>query len=132
MERLAHMLTWDDQHAINQRIDAGEMMRRLAHVLSAELVERAFRGEPRYELRRTYRGGFELGIIAGHIYDTREVLSMAVELRAAGMQRPLASYHLSSGLERVKASEATAWLRAANGTILIVGEGLGGIVEVQN
>ena len=108
------------------------MMRRLAGVLRAEYRERTFRGEPRYELRRVYGGGFELSVIAGHIYDTRETLSLAVELRAAGQSRPLASYHLSSGVERVKASADTAWLRAANGTVLIVGESLGGIVEIQN
>ena len=132
LDRLPHLVTWDDQQAINQRIDAGEMMRRLARVLDAEYRERSFRGEPRYELRRTYRGGFELAIVAGHIYDTRENLSMGVELRAAGMIRPLASYHLSDGLERIKVSDDTAWIRATNGAVLIVGEGLGGILEVQN
>jgi hypothetical protein len=44
----------------------------------------------------------------------------------------LSSTHLSGGVERVKASQDTAWLRARNGTIVIVGESLGGIVEVQN
>ncbi len=132
MERLRHTIIWDDAQAENQRLDAGEAMRRLAQVLEAELSERSFRDEPRYELRRVYRGGFELTIVAGHIYDTREHLSMAVELRAAGMSRTLASYHLSEGLQRVKASGNTVWIRAANGTVLILGEGLGGIVEVQN
>ena len=127
-----HVVTWDDQHAANQQLDAGEMMRRLAGVLQADYQERSFRGEPRYELKRVYRGGFELAIIAGHIYDTRESLSMVVELRASGMDRPLASYHLAHGPQRVKASGDTAWIRAANGTVLIVGEGLGGILEVQN
>ena len=131
-DRLPHRVVWDDRHGEQQQLEAGEMMRRLAGVLQAELVERSFRGEPRYELRRVYRGGFELTIMAGHIYDTRETLSMAVELRAAGMDRPLASYHLSGGVGRIKASETTAWISAANGTVLIVGEGLGGIIEVQN
>ena len=132
LPRTYHTVVWDDQETMNQQLDAGEMMRRLAVVLQAEYHERTFRGEPRYELRRVYRGGFELSILAGHIYDTRETLSMAVELWAAGMSRPLVSYHLSSGLQRVKASGNTAWLRAANGAVLIVGEGLGGIVEAQN
>jgi hypothetical protein len=125
-------VAWDDPRAVNQLIDPGEMMRRLARVLGAQYVERSFRGEPRYELRRTYRGGFELTIMAGHIYDTREALSMSVELRTAGMSRPVASYHLSNGLQRVKASDTTAWISAGNGTIVIVGEGLGGLIEVQN
>ncbi len=129
---LPHTVFWDDQDTVNQRVDAGEMMRRLGRVLEAEFVERSFRGEPRYEIRRVYPRGFELRIVAGHIYDTRELLSMAVELWAAGVDRPLASYHLSSGIERVKASANSAWIRAFNGTVLIVGEGLGGIVEVQN
>lgn len=131
-ERLAHRVIWDDQDAMNQRIGAGEMMRRLATVLDASYAERDFRGEPRYELRRAYPDNLELSIIAGHIYDTREVLSLIVELRASGQLRPLASFHLSNGLERVKATRGTAWLRASNGTVLIVGAGLGGIVEVQN
>ena len=129
---LPHSVAWDDQDAMNQRLDAGEMMRRLAGVLHADFSERSFRDEPRYELRRIYRGGFELTIVAGHIYDTRENLSMVVELRAAGSNRPLASYHLSNGLERIKVSGDTAWIRATNGPVLIVGESLGGIVEVQN
>ncbi len=132
VEHLRHTVIWDDAQAQNQRLAAGEAMRRLAHVLEAELSERSFRDEPRYELRRVYRGGFELTIVAGHIYDTREHLSMVVELRAAAMSRPLASYHLSEGLQRVKASGNTVWIRATNGTVLILGEGLGGIVEVQN
>ena len=132
VERASHYVTWDDQDAVNQRIEAGDMMRRLAGVLQAEYAERTFRGEPRYEIRRVYRGGFELTIVAGHIYDTRETLSMAVELRGIGQARPLASYHLSGGPQRIKVSENTAWIRATNGTVLIVGEGLGGIVEVQN
>ena len=131
-EHLPHVVTWDDQCATHQRLDAREMMRRLAGVLQADYSERTFRDEQRYELRRVYRGGFELMILAGHIYDTRESLSMIVELRAAGFSRPLASYHLAHGLERIKASADTAWICAANGTVLIVGEGLGGIVEVQN
>ena len=131
-ERMPHSVIWDDQQAANQRLDAGEMMRRLADVLQAEYGERSFRGEPRYELRRVYRGGFELAITAGHIYDTRETLSMAVELRSAGLDRPLASYHLSTGLERVTVSAGSAWLRTTSGTVLIVGEGLGGIIDVQN
>jgi len=129
---LPHTVFWDDQDTVNQRIDAGEMMRRLGRVLEAEFVERRFRGEPRYELQRVYAGGWQLRIVAGHIYDTRELLSMAVELRATGIDRPLASYHLSTGIERIKASASSAWIRASNGTVLIVGEGLGGIVEVQN
>ena len=131
-EPLRHAVIWDDAEATNQRIDAGEMMRRLARVLDAELEERSFRGEARYALRRCYPGGVELEIVAGHIYDTREVLSLAVELRAAGVGRPLASYHLSGGPQRVKAAAGTAWIRAVNGAVLIVGDGLGGIVEVQN
>lgn len=132
IERLAHRIVWDDQDAVNQQIEAGEMMRRLATVLDAGYTARTFRGEPRYELRREYPGGLELSIIAGHIYDTREVLSLVVELRATGQSRPLASFHLSNGLERVKVAPGTAWLRASNGTVLIIGEGLGGIVEAQN
>lgn len=131
-ERLAHIVLWDDEQSSNQRIDAAEMMRRLARVLGAELRERAVRDEPRYELRRVYGGGFELTIIAGHIYDTREMLSLAVELRAAGISRPLAACHFGAGISRVKASADTAWIRAANGTVLIIGAGIGGIVEVQN
>ena len=131
-DRLPHLVAWDDQHVVNEMIDPGEMVRRLAGVLGAEHAERSFRGEPRYEIRRSYPGGFELVLIAGHICDTRETLSMSVELWAAGMSRPIASYHLSDGLQRVKASGTTAWIRAANGTVLIVGEGLGGLIEVQN
>jgi hypothetical protein len=131
-ERLPHTVFWDDPGQSNQQLDAGELMRRLARVLGADFKERTFRGEPRYELHRVYGDGLELAIIAGHIYDTRETLSLALELRSAGRERPLASYHLSGGLQRVKVSGAVAWLRAANGTVLIVGDGLGGLVEVQN
>lgn len=131
-ERLPHLVAWDDPQAVNQLIEPGEMMRRLAGVLGAQYVERSFRGEPRYELRCGYPGGFELVIMAGHIYDTREALSMSVELWAAGMSQPLASYHLSNGLNRIKASDTTAWISVANGTVLIVGGGLGGLIEVQN
>jgi hypothetical protein len=131
-ERLPHTVFWDDADQSNQQIDAGELMRRLSNVLGGSLVERTFRGEPRYELRRRYGDGLELTIVAGHIYDTRETLSLAIELRLEGRERPLASYHLSGGLQRVKASGAVAWLRAANGSVLIVGEGLGGLIEVQN
>ena len=131
-EQLRHLVTWDDSRAVNQMIDPGEMMRRLASVLGAEYAERSLRGEPRYELRCSYPEDFELVFVVGHIYDTREALSMSVELWAAGMSRPLASYHLSDGLQRIKASGTTAWIRAANGTVLIVGEGLGGLIEVQN
>lgn len=132
MQRTPHVVIWDDQHASEQTIDAAEMMQRLARVLSADYKEKTFRGEPRYELQRFYPGGFELSIIAGHIYDDREVLSLAIELRAAAMPQPLTSVHLSNGVQRVKASQDTAWLRARNGMIVIVGAGLGGIVEVQN
>ena len=130
--RPPHVVTWDDQTTSNETVDAAEMMQRLAKVLDAEYSEKSFRGEPRYELRRVYPGGFELNIAAGNVYDDREVFSMVVELWAVGMQRPLSSTHLSGGVERVKASQDTAWLRARNGTIVIVGESLGGIVEVQN
>lgn len=129
---MPHVVFWDDQHAVNQRLEAGELMRRLALVLDGDLVARSFRDEPRYELRRAYPGDLELRIVAGHVYDTRETLSLAVELWGAERSRPLASYHLSGGLERVKASGATAWLRAANGVVLILGDGLGGLIEVQN
>lgn len=132
IERLPHRVVWDDEYAANQVIDPAEMMRRLARVLDARLVERTFRGEARYELTRSYPGGFELAIVAGHIYDTREALSLSVELYAAAVSGPLASYHLADGLQRVKVSATTAWLRAANGTVLILGEGLGGLIEVQN
>ncbi|MBV9792072.1 MAG: hypothetical protein JOZ51_28055 [Chloroflexi bacterium] len=132
MQRTPHLVIWDDQHAAEQTIDAAEMMQRLARVLSADYKEKTFRGEPRYELQRFYPGGFELSIVAGHIYDDREVLSLAIELRAAAMAQPLTSVHLSNGVQRVKASQDTAWLRARNGTIVIVGAGIGGIVEVQN
>ena len=128
----SHVITWDDQEAPNQQLAAGDMLRRLAGVLEAEFTERSFRDEPRYELRRIYPGGLELSILAGHIYDVRETLSMVVELRVAGASRPVASYHLSQGIERVKASDHTAWIRSTNGAVLIVGEGLSGIVEVQN
>jgi hypothetical protein len=131
-ERLRHTVFWDDAEQSNQQLDAGELMQRLASVLGAILTERTFRGEPRYELSRSYEDGLELAIIAGHIYDTREALSLAIELRMAGRAGPLASYHLSGGLQRVKASGTVAWLRAANGTVLIVGDGLGGLIEVQN
>ncbi len=130
--RLPHTVFWDDAEQTNLQIDVDELMRRLADVLGATLKERTFRGEARYELLRTYPDGIELALIAGHIYDTRETLSLAIELRSEGRDRPLASYHLSGGLQRVKASGATAWLRAANGTVLIVGDGLGGLIEVQN
>ena len=83
-EQLRHLVTWDDSRAVNQMIDPGEMMRRLACVLGAAYAERSFRVEPHYELRRSYPDGFELAIIAGHIYDTREALSMSVELSSAG------------------------------------------------
>lgn len=131
MQRSPHLVIWDDAAAAEQQIDAGEMMQRLARVLSADYTEKTFRGEPRYELRRCYVGGFELQIVAGHIYDDREALSLVIELRAAALERPLASVHLSGGVQRVKASRDTAWLRARNGTIVLVGESLGGIVEVQ-
>ena len=132
MQRSPHLVTWDDAAAAGQIIDGAEMMQRLGRVLDADYKEKEFRGEQRYELRRVYPGGFELHMMAGHIYDDREVFSMVVELWAVGMQRPLSSTHLSGGVERVKASQDTAWLRARNGTIVIVGESLGGIVEVQN
>jgi|GEM_PF-4330860 len=132
MQRLPHLVTWDDANAFGQQIDVAEMMQRLVRVLNADYKEKIFRGEPRYELRSIYPGGFELSIIAGHIYDDREVLSLAIELRAAAMARPLTSVHLSSGVERVKAAQDTVWLRAKNGMIVLVGESLGGIVEVQN
>jgi hypothetical protein len=132
MQRAPHVVIWDDQHASEQTIDAAEMMQRLARVLDADYWEKLVRGEPRYELQRFYPGGFELSIVAGHIYDDREVLSLAIELRAAAMARPLTSVHLSNGVQRVKASQDSAWLRARNGTIVIIGENLGGIVEVQN
>jgi len=130
--RPPHVVTWDDQTTSNETVDAAEMMQRLAKVLDAEYSEKSFRGEPRYELRRFYPGGFELTISAGHIYDNREVLSLIVELTAAAMPRPLVSVHLSNGVQRVKAARETAWIRALNGTIVIVGQGIGGIVEVQN
>lgn len=132
MERLPHTLVWDDEHGANQQIDAGEMMRRLATVLAGELETKHFRGEPRYQIKRFYPGGFELLIVAGHVYDDREALSMTFELGAAAMDRPLASYHLSGGLQRIKASRHTAWIRASNGTVVLVGEGLGGYLEIQN
>lgn len=132
MHRSPHLVAWDDTNAANQMIDAGEMMRRLARVLNGDYREKQVRGEPRYEIERTYVGGLVLLIIAGHIYDDRETLSLVIELRAAASARPLVSYHLSGGLQRVKASHDTAWLRSDNGTIAIVGEGLGGIVEIQN
>jgi hypothetical protein len=131
-DRLLHTVFWDDAERANQQIDAAELMRRLADVLGAELKQRSFRGEPRYELHRAYADGLELTIIAGHIYDTRETLSLAIELRSAGRDRPLASYHLSGGLQRVKASGAVAWLLAENGTVLLIGDSLGGLIEVQN
>jgi hypothetical protein len=130
--RPPHVVLWDDQTTSNETVDAAEMMQRLAKVLQAEYSAKSFRGEPRYELRRFYPGGFELTISAGHIYDNREVLSMVVELQAAAMPRPLVSVHLGNGVQRVKASRETAWIRALNGTIVIVGQGIGGIVEVQN
>jgi hypothetical protein len=130
--RQPHVVTWDDQTTSNETVDAREMMQRLAKVLQADYSEKSFRGEPRYELQRFYPGGFELSISAGHIYDNREVLSLVVELRAAAMPRPLVSVHLSNGVQRVKASRETAWIRATNGQIVIVGQGIGGIVEVQN
>ncbi len=132
MQRTPHVVIWDDQHASEQLIDAADMMQRLARVLNADYKEKTFRGEPRYEIQRFYPGGFELSIIAGHIYDDREVLSLAIELRAAAMPRALTSVHLSNGVERVKASQDTAWLRARNGMVVLIGESLGGIVEIQN
>ena len=129
---LPHTVFWDDAERSNEQIDAPELMRRLAVVLGATFAERSFRGEPRYELRRVYADGLHLAVVAGHLYDTRETLSFAIELRAGERERPLASYHLSGGLQRVKASGNVAWLRAANGTVLILGEGLGGVIEVQN
>ena len=131
-ERLPHTVFWDDAERSNEQVNAAELMRRLAAVLGATFVERTFRGEPRYELHRTYADGLELAVVAGHIYDTREALSLAIELRASGREQPLASYHLSGGLQRVKASGNVAWLLAANGTVLIVGGSLGGLIEVQN
>lgn len=132
MRRTPHLITWDDAHAAEQVLDAAEMMQRLGRVLDADYREKTFRGEPRYELRRSYPGELELLIMAGHIYDDREVLSVVIELRTKTTARPLISVHLSGGLERVKASQDTAWLRARSGTIVIVGESLGGIVEVQH
>jgi hypothetical protein len=132
MRRASHLVTWDDATATEQTIDAAEMMQRLARVLDADYKEKTVRGEPRYELQRIYPGGFALSMVAGHIYDDREVLSLVIEVRAAALDRPLTSCHLSGGIERVKASHDTAWLRARNGMIVLVGESLGGIVEVQN
>jgi len=126
-----HTVVWDDAQTDAETVDVAEMMRRAAVVLGAELRERWFRGEPRYELRRHYAGGFELFIVAGHINDDREALSLAIELRAAGMARPLTSVHLSSGIERVKASRDALWLRVRGGAAVLLGENLGGIVEVQ-
>lgn len=138
MQPSPHLVVWDDATAAEQLIPAAEMMQRLGRVLDADYREKQFRGEPRYELRRVYLDGLELRISAGHIYDDREALSLVVELwaasdpQAAPASRPLTSVHLSGGIQRVKASQDTAWLRARNGSIVIVGEGLGGIVEVQN
>ncbi len=131
MSGTPHTVVWDDADTDADTIDVAEMMRRAARVLDAELRERQFRGEPRFELRRHYTGGLELSIVAGHINDDREALSLAIELRAAGVARPLTSVHLSSGIERVKASRAALWLRARGGAAVLIGENLGGIVEVQ-
>lgn len=132
MSRAPHLVTWDDANAAGQTIDAAEMMQRLGRVLNADYKEKTFRDEPRYELRRAYPGDIELLISAGHIVDDREVLSVVIELRAAAMSQPIASVHLSGGVQRVKASQHSAWLRARSGAIVIVGESLGGIVEVQH
>ena len=132
MQRSPHLVVWDDANAGEQTVDAAEMMQRLGRVLEADYREKTFRGEPRYELQRSYPGDVELTVIAGHVYDDREVLSMVIELRHPGQGRPLASLHLSGGVQRVKASQDTAWLRARNGMVVILGESLGGIVEVQH
>lgn len=132
MQRAPHLIMWDDASAAEQQIDAAEMMQRLARILGADYHEKQFRGEPRYEISRAVAGDHELSIVAGHIYDDREALSMVIELRAVAAQRPLVSVHLSGGVERVKASADTAWLRARSGTIVIVGGGLSGIIEVQH
>lgn len=137
MQRTPHLVIWDDAVAAEQLIPADEMMQRLGRVLDATYREKQVRGEPRYELERSYPGGVELRISAGHIYDDREALSLVVELWGAAdpqasPQRPLCSVHLSGGIQRVKASQDTAWLRARSGTIVIVGASLGGIVEVQH
>lgn len=129
---LVHTVVWDDQAATGQRIVVGEVMRRMAAILGGELREKLFRGEPRYELHCLRPGGFELLILAGHIYDDREVMSLVIEVRAAALAQPVASYHLSGGIDRIKAASDTLWIRAANGTVVIVGAGLGGLVEVQN
>lgn len=138
MQSSPHLVIWDDASAAEQLIPAAEMMQRLGRVLDADYRETQFRGEPRYDLRRTYPGNLELRISAGHIYDDREALSLVIELWAASadpavpIDRPLISVHLSGGIQRVKASPDTAWLRARNGSIVIIGESLGGIVEVQH
>lgn len=132
MQRSPHLLIWDDASTNEQVIDAAEMMRRLARMLAADFKEKIVRDEPRYELRRVYPGGFELAMIAGHIYDDREVLSVVIEVRAAALPKPITSVHLSGGIQRVKAARDVAWLRARNGMIVIVGDSLGGIVEVQH
>lgn len=131
MSLTPHTVVWDDAENDAGTVDTAEMMRRAARVLGAELRERQFRGEPRFELRRHYAGGFELDIVAGHINDDREVLSLVIELRAAGKPGPLVSVHLSSGIERVKASRDSLWLRARGGAAILIGENLGGIIEVQ-
>lgn len=132
MQRSPHLIVWDDATSSAQLIDGAELMQRLGRVLDADYKEKQFRGEPRYELHRSYPAGVELSVIAGHIVDDREVLSLVIDLRQLGSARPLLTCHLSGGVQRVKASKDTAWLRARNGTVVIVGEGLGGIVEVQN
>src|SRR5687767_6978214 len=131
-ESVPHTVLWDDQQSAGERLDAEAMMRRLAMVLEGEFRKRTFRDEPVYEVSRVYAGEIELRVQAGHIYDTREQMSLAVELHDLDASRLLASYHLAGGLERVKAAPGTAWLRTANGTVLILGGGMGGILEVQN
>lgn len=127
--QLHHRLIWDDAQASEQILDAETALRRLAQVLDADFMIKPWRGEDRYILTRS-EGALELTVTAGHVYDTRELLTLAIEIRAAG--RLLASYGCSQGVERIKVSADTAWLRTPLGTVVILGNGPGGWLEVQD
>ncbi|HEY1011851.1 MAG TPA: hypothetical protein VGE07_04045 [Herpetosiphonaceae bacterium] len=127
--QLHHRLVWDDAQGSEQVLDAESAMRRLAGVLGADFSIKPWRGEDRYFLDRR-EDGLELSVTAGHIYDTRELLTLAIEIRAAG--KLIASYGCSQGVERIKASADTAWLRTPLGTVVILGNGPGGWLEVQD
>ncbi|GIV95518.1 MAG: hypothetical protein KatS3mg057_0175 [Herpetosiphonaceae bacterium] len=126
---LHHSVIVDDEEHEGRVLDAGEALRLIAESIGATVAIRWFRDEPRYILTRQ-DGQFELALVAGHLYDTRETLSLTVELRYGDLL--LASCNCSAGIERVKLGAGTAWLRTPGGLRIILGSGIGGLLEVQD